>query len=96
MENQLVQSLKRMSDLDYIVLTHHIKMADQVRSLMRTYNVKEMDMADKLGIPTKLQMKAVLNGAYPFDIKFLSKIQVVDVELHKQAAEKKFHIDIIN
>ena len=95
MENQLVQCLKKMSDLDYIVLTHHIKMADWVRSLMRTYNVKEVDMAAKLGITTKAQMKAVLNGAYPFDIKFLSRIQVVDIELHKQAAEKKFPIDIV-
>ena len=95
MENQLVQSLKKMSNLDFTVLSHHIKMAEWVRQLMRTYNVAEIDMADKLGVATKLQMKAVLNGAYPFDIKFLSRIQVVDIELHKQAAMKKFPIDIV-
>ena len=89
MENQLVQSLKKMSDVDFIVLSHHIKMAEWVRHLMKTFNVLEMDMADKLGITTKAQMKSVLNGAYPFDIKFLSRIHVVDVELHKQAATDK-------
>ena len=94
MENQLVQSLKKMSDVDFIILSHHVKMASWVRELMRTYNIKEIDMAEKLGVATKAQMKAVLNGAYPFDLKFLSTIQVVDIELHKQAAEKNLKIDI--
>lgn len=94
MEKDLIQSLKKMSDLDFVILSHHIKMAEWVRLLMTKYNVLEMDMADKLGLSTKAQMKTVLNGAYPFDIKFLSRISLVDVELHTQEAKDKLKIKI--
>ena len=85
MNKKLIASLKLMTDLDFRILFHHVQMANWVRSSMRSYGISESDMADKLKVSI-LEMPDILNAVYPFDIEFLSRIEVLDGELAKQYA----------
>lgn len=74
MNKILLAELTKMEDVQFRLLEHHIHIARMIRDCMIRNAMDEKAMADVIQVEPK-RMKEVLNGAYPFDLRLLSKLE---------------------
>jgi len=80
MNKQLLSQLTKLEDHEFFNLEHHFTIARMVRDTMSKNAIDEKTMATRLGVQPK-RMKEVINGAYPFDLRILSKLQAFQQEI---------------
>lgn len=74
MNKQLLSELTKLKDHEFFCLEHHFSIARMVRDTMSKNAIDAKTMATVLGVQQK-RMKEVVNGAYPFNLTILSKLQ---------------------
>lgn len=94
MNKQLATALKEMKDWEFDLLEHHLHIARLVRKIMIRYAIDEKAMAEVLHVQPK-RMKEVLVGAYPFDLRLLSRLDAYGQQLAANDAKLKVEAESI-
>ena len=92
MNYTFLKQLSELSDSDFVTLEYHIHIARGVRTLVFVDCVPEEVICKQLEVSTE-QLQNIMKGAHPFDLKFLSKLNVLQEKVchvkAKNAAESK-------
>lgn len=94
MNKQFLSQLTKLEDYEFFTLEHHFTIARMVRDTMSKNAIDEKTMATRLGVQPK-RMKEVVNGAYPFDLRILSKLQAYQQEIASNNAKLKVEAENI-
>ena len=94
MNKQFLSQLTKLEDYEFFTLEHHFTIARMVRDTMSKNAIDEKTMATVLGIQPK-RMKEVINGAYPFDLMILSKLQSYQQQIAANNAKLKIEAESI-
>lgn len=88
MNKKFLSELIKLEDYEFFCLEHHFAIARMVRDTMSKNAIDEKGMSKILGVQTK-RMKEVINGAYPFDLRILSKLQSFQQGIASEKAKIK-------
>lgn len=80
MHANLIKVLKHMSDIDFQELHHNMKIANKMRRIKHEFVLDYEDFADELNVQVP-EVKNMMNAAYNFDIRMVSKIDVFEKKL---------------
>ena len=84
MHSNLIKVLKHMSDTDFQELHHNMKIANKMRRIKHEFVLDHEDFADELNVQVP-EVKNMMNAAYSFDIRMVSKIDVFERKLIEEA-----------
>lgn len=94
MNKTLLSELSKMDDCEFFTLEHYIAIARMVRDTMSKNAISEKDMAVILGVkPAKI--KSIVNGAYPFDLRLLAKLQAYNEQVAAKNARIKVEMESV-
>jgi hypothetical protein len=88
MNKPFLKQLAKLSDVDFIMLEHHLHVARQVRNLYNRDGLSIEVICEKLSIDPN-DFNNVILGAYTFDLKFLSKLQSFIESIYREKAVKQ-------
>lgn len=88
MNKVFLKQLTKLSDVDFVTLEHHLHIARQVRNLYNLEGLSIEELCEHLDINVN-DFSKVIVGAYPFDLKFLSKLQVLLEKIYREKAIKQ-------
>ena len=88
MTQQLRAQLSKMTDVDFHLLEHYLYLARLVRDVMTRCVLDDKQMADILQVPIT-EMKSIKNGAYDFDLMFVSRLQAYNNKMAAEDAKAK-------
>lgn len=94
MNKNFINELTKLNDYEFFCLEHHFSIARMIRDTMSKNAIDEKTMAGIIGVQPK-RMKEVINGAYPFDFRILSKLQSYQQELASNNAKLKIEAESI-
>lgn len=94
MNKTFLTELTKLEDYEFFCLEHHFLMARMIRDTMSKNAIDEKTMAGIIGVQPK-RMKEVVNGAYPFDLRILSKLQSYQQELASNNAKLQIEAESI-
>jgi len=94
MNKNFFTELTKLEDCEFFRLEHHFSIARMIRDTMSKNAINEKTMAGIIGVQPK-RMKEVVNGAYPFDLRILSKLQSYQQELASNNAKLKIEAESI-
>lgn len=92
MNKTFLKQLSKIDDVEFFTLEHHFYMARLIRNTIIQRGLANKEMAAILGVQEK-RMKEVLNGAYPFDLRILSKIQAYNQQRAKEDVAFKIEVE---
>lgn len=88
MKQELRNVLNQLDDVDFREMQHAIQLAGLCRSCLREYNLSLELFAERLGYSVE-QTKEIISGAFPFDLRSISKIDALRQALYAEANEKE-------
>jgi len=88
MNKPFLKQLAKLRDVDFVTLELHLHVARQVRNLYNREGLPIETLCEKLDIDPN-NFSNVIVGAYPFDLKFLSKLQVLTESIYREKAIKQ-------
>ncbi len=88
MKTELIEVLRKCDDVDISELSHVMRLVDWLKEIERQNGLTALQAAKNLGVSIDLY-KNMRNGTYPFDLRTIARIEVVDHEL-KRKREAKF------
>lgn len=90
MNKKLLSELSKLKDYEFSCLEWHFWAARQIRDTMSKNAIDAKTMAEHIGVSAR-SMKRVLNGAYPFDLRIVSKLQSLQQSI--ASANTKFKVE---
>jgi hypothetical protein len=94
MNKTFITELTKLEDYEFFCLEHHFSIARMIRDTMSKNAIDSKTMAGIIGVQPK-RMKEVVNGAYPFDLRILSKLQSYQQLLAANNAKLKIEAESI-
>ena len=94
MSKEFLALLAKLEDYEFGCLEHHFYIARMVRNLMSKNAIDEKTMAAAIGVQPK-RMKEVINGAYPFDLRIMSKLDTYNQEIAARNVKMKIEAESI-
>lgn len=88
MNKKLLSELSKMEDYEFSCLEYHFWISRQIRDTMSKNAIDAKTMAGHIGVPPR-SMKKVINGAYPFDLRIMSKLQSLQQSIASTNAKFK-------
>jgi hypothetical protein len=92
MNKKLLAELKKMEDWEFYLLEQHMSVARMVRDTISKNGLHPNEMALHLDI-LPVQMKSVINGSHPFDLRFVSKLQAYQQKIAANNAKLKIEAE---
>ena len=92
MNKVFLKQLAKLNDVDFVTLEHHLHIARQVRNLYNSNGISVSDICEHLEINPN-RFNEVIIGAYPFDLMFLSKLQVLIEMMYCEKAKLQADIE---
>ncbi len=80
MKPNLEKALKGMNDAEFRELSMNLNVARKLRKMVFDFALETEEVAERLGIQNP-EVKAILNGAYPLDIKTVAILDAYEEEL---------------
>lgn len=94
MNKKFLSELTKLEDYEFFCLEHHFSIARMIRDAIIKNALSDKDMAEIIGVQPK-RMKEVVNGAYPFDLRLLSKLQSYLQQIAYNNAKLKIEAETI-
>lgn len=86
MNKGLERELKKMNNAEFNELRHLIRVGSKLRVIKREYDVTNKDIASRLSVQEP-EVKKILNGCYPVDVKLVAVIEAYEDELYNDPIE---------
>lgn len=88
MRDKLQSALNTLTDLEFFQLSRRIEIANWCRSIMRQYELNDIEMGKELGLIPK-RFKHFKFGAFNYTVEDLAKLQATEIRLGLEALKKK-------
>lgn len=76
MKKKTKEALSYLDEVGFLELDHAIGLAKYARNIVKDFNLTEEQLKEKLSINDR-QIKAVLWGYYPWDVRMMAKLEAV-------------------
>ena len=87
MKVNLVKELKKMDEADFRELVMCINVGRKLRKIKYEFVLEDIDFAERFKVQIP-EVQAMMNGAYPFDLKLVARIDAFEHELLEEEDEK--------
>jgi len=88
MKKELITTLKKLDEVDFLELQHCICIAKRVKDMMKKHSLDLIYMAETLVVPYN-EIINIIKGAYTFDLRMIVKIDCLYETLELAAAKKQ-------